>query len=402
MTPSPRSSPRSRHRSAAVAALLTLALSAPLLGAAAPAVSADTERTAPRARYSSGLELPPLTGPHPVGRRTLHLVDRNRTDPWMPAAGGRELMVTVSYPARSARGLPAAYMTDEEAQLLLEARGLGGVVPRETVAGARTHAHVGTRPASGRFPLVLLSPGFSMPRTTLTSIADELASRGYVVASVDHAYESVGTAFPGGRTLTCVACDRVDTPEEKAAVVRGRAKDMSFVISELTKGRQAGALARVIDRTRIGIGGHSIGGATAAATMATDRRVRAGVDLDGDFFLHPAAAGLGGRPFMMLGTESTHSPGNRESDWPEAWNQLNGWKRWLTVAGAEHFSFTDLPYLAVQLGLSDPAVPLSGERGWRTTRDYVSAFFDLHLRNISQPLLDGPTATHPEVEFQQP
>ena len=390
-----------RHRRATVATLLTLALSAPLLGAT-PAASVNAAQTAPQVPYSSRLELPPPTGPYPVGRRTLHLVDRNRTDPWVPTAGNRELMVTVSYPARSARGLPAAYMTDEEAQLLLEARGLGGVVPHETVAGARTHAHVGARPAPGQFPLVLLSPGFSMPRTTLTSIADDLTSRGYVVASVDHAYESVGTVFPGGRMLTCVACKRVDTREEKAAVARGRAKDMSFVISELINGRQAGALSHVIDPGRIGIGGHSIGGATAAATMAADRRVRAGVDLDGDFFLCPAAARLGGRPFMMLGAESSHSPSSPKTDWPEAWKHLNGWKRWLTVVGAEHFSFTDLPYLAGQLGLSDPAIPLSGERGWRITRDYVSAFFDLHLRGISQPLLDGPKATYPEVAFQQP
>ncbi|WP_033322551.1 alpha/beta hydrolase family protein [Streptomyces yerevanensis] len=390
-----------RHRRAAVASLLTLALSAPLLGAT-PADSVNPAQIAAQVPYSSGLELPPPTGQYPVGRRTLHLVDRNRTDPWVPTAGNRELMVTVSYPARSASGSPAAYMTDEEAQLLLEARGLGGVVPRETVARARTHAQVGARPVPGHFPMVLLSPGFSMPRTTLTSIADDLASRGYVVASVDHAYESVGTAFPGGRMLTCMACERVDTPEEQAVVVRGRAKDMSFVISELTNGRRAGALSHVIDPSRIGIGGHSIGGAAAAATMAADRRVRAGVDLDGNFFLHPAAAGLGKRPFMMLGAESTHSPSSPTTDWAQAWKHLNGWKRWLTVTGAEHFSFTDLPYLAAQLDLKDPAIPLSGERGWRITRDYVSAFFDLHLRGIPQPLLDGPKATHPEVAFQQP
>ncbi|MER5443428.1 alpha/beta hydrolase [Streptomyces sp. NPDC002790] len=391
----------SRHRRATVATLLTVALSAPLLGAT-PASAVNTAQAAPQVPYSSGLELPPLSGAHSVGRRTLHLVDRNRTDPWMPAAGHRELMVTVSYPARSASGSSAAYMTDEEARLLLEARGVGGVVPPETVAGARTRAHVGTRPAPGRFPLVLLSSGFSMPRTTLTSLADDLASRGYVVASVDHAYESVGTAFPGGRMLTCVACERVETSEEYAAVVRGRAKDMSFVIGELTNGRRAGALSHVIDPSRIGLGGHSIGGATAAATMAADRRVRAGFDLDGSFFLHPAAARLGKRPFMMLGAESPHTPDNPKSDWPEAWKHLNGWKRWLTVTGAEHFSFTDLPYLAAQLGLSDPAIPMSGERGWRITRDYVSAFLDLHLRGIPRPLLDGPEATHPEVTFQQP
>ncbi|THA78448.1 alpha/beta hydrolase [Streptomyces sp. A0642] len=386
-------------RRAAAAVLLTLALSVPLSGTAS-AAPAGPARIAPRAAYSSGLELPPLTGPYSVGRRTLHLVDRSRTDPWVPASGHRELMVTVSYPARTTSGPPAAYMTDEEAQLLLEARGLGGVVPRAVVAGARTHARTDARPAAGRFPLVLLSPGFSMPRATLTSIAEDLASRGYVVALVDHAYESVGTAFPGGRILTCAACEQVGTREEQAAVVRVRAKDMSFVIDELTHGRGAGGLSRVIDPSRIGIGGHSIGGAAAAATMAADRRVRAGADLDGDFFVHPAGTGLGGRPFLMIGAASTHSPGAPTTDWSEAWRHLHGWKRWLTVDGAEHFSFTDLPYLAGQLGLSDPAVPLSGARGWRITRDYVSAFFGLHLRGMRQPLLDGPGAIHPEVAFQ--
>lgn len=390
-----------RRRRAAAAGLLTLALSAPLLGAT-PAASAQGVRAPSRLPYASRPALPIPTGPYAVGSRTLHLVDRHRTDPWVPAAGNRELMVSLSYPARGGGGSPAAYMTADEAQLLLEAQGLGGVVPAATVAGTLTHAREGARPAQGRFPLVLLSPGFSMPRATLTSVAGDLASRGYVVAAVDHAYESVGTAFPGGRVLTCVACAQVDTREEQAAAVRGRAKDLSFVIDELTEGRRAGALSRAIDPGRIGIAGHSIGGASAAATMADDHRVRAGADLDGDFFVQPAATGLGGRPFMMLGTESTHSPDSEKTDWPEAWTHLGGWRRWLTVTGAEHFSFTDLPYVAGQLGLEDPAAPLSGERGWSLTRDYVAAFFDLHLRGIPQPILDGPTAAHPEVVFRQP
>lgn len=221
-------------------------------------------------------------------------------------------------------------MTAEEARLLLEAQGLDGVVSPETVARTETYEREKASPAKGRSPLVLLSPGFSMPRATLTSLADELTSCGYVVASGDHAYESVGTAFPGGRVLTCVACERVDTDEEQAE------------------------------------------------------------------------AGLGRRPFMMLGTESLHSPGSAGTDWPGAWEQLAGWRRWLTVTGAGHFSFTDLPYLADQLGLSDPAVPLSAEQGWRISRDYTGAFFDLHLRGIPQPLLDGPTAAYPEVAFCRP
>ncbi|MFF4838198.1 alpha/beta hydrolase family protein [Streptomyces sp. NPDC001315] len=388
-----------RSRRAALAALLTLGLSAPLLGAAS--VPSTRGRQLPtRGVDESELALPLLAGPYPVGRRVLHLVDRHRADPWVPTAANRKLMVSVSYPARSTGGPPAAYMTVDEAQLLLEARGLSGIVPAVTVAGTRTHAQVFASPASGRFPLVLLSPGFSMPRSTLTALADELAGRGYVVASVDHAYESVGTEFPGGRILTCAACEQVDTPVEEAAAVRGRAADLSFVIDELTSHRSTGVLSCMIDPRRIGVAGHSIGGAAAAATMAVDDRVRAGVDLDGDFFVHPAGAGLGRRPFMMIGADSTHSPDSHDTDWPEAWSHLHGWRRWLTVTGAEHFSFTDLPYLADQLGLSDPAVPLSGVRGWSITRDYVTAFFDLHLRDMPQPILDGPTAAHPEVVFR--
>ncbi|MEU9637470.1 alpha/beta hydrolase family protein [Streptomyces tendae] len=383
---------RSRtSRRTVLTALLAGAVSVPLLGAA-PASSVP----------ATALELPRPTGPHPVGRRTLHLVDRHRGDPWVPAARGRELMVSVSYPARSSGGRPAAYMTESEAQRLLEAKGLAGVVPAATVAGTRTHAQAGAPPAPGRLPLVLLSPGFSMPRTTLTALAEELAARGYVVAAVDHAYESVGTEFPGGRVPPCVACDRVGVDVDEATVVRGRAADLSFVIDELTDRRSTGALARLIDPGRIGVAGHSIGGAAALATMAADRRVRAGVNLDGGFFVPDAGHGIGGRPFMMVGAEAVHDPGNTASDWAATYDRLHGWKRWLTVSGAGHFSFTDIPWLAEQLGLPDPEVPLSGERGWSITRDYVGAFFDLHLRGISQPLLHGPASSHPEVHFHRP
>ncbi|MFD5448817.1 alpha/beta hydrolase family protein [Streptomyces sp. NPDC127100] len=394
-----------RSRTTALAALLACALSLPLLGAVPASAGQDVPTASRAVRAPSSAaepELPAPSGPHPVGRRTLHLVDRSRADPWVPAVGYRELMVSVSYPARPAGGAPAAYMTTEEARLLLEARGLGGVVPAETVAGTRTHARVSVPPAPGRFPLVLLSPGFGMPRATLTSLADDLASRGHVVATVDHAYESVGTEFPGGRVLPCVACDEVEPGPGYAKVVPGRAADLSFVIDELTGPRGAGAaLSRVIDARRVGIAGHSIGGAAAAATMAADRRVRAGANLDGDFFVRPGA-GLGRRPFLMIGAEATHRPDSTGTDWSEAWDRLHGWKRWLTFAGAGHFSFTDFPWLGDQLGLPDPAVPLSGERSWALTRDYVTAFFDRHLRGLPRPVLDGPTSSRPEAVFHRP
>jgi dienelactone hydrolase len=264
---------------------------------------------------------------------------------------------------------------------------------------------VATGQGLGRYPLVVLSPGFSLPRTTLTLLAEELASRGYIVAAVDHAYESVGTAFPGGRVLTCAACELAEGQEGLAAVADGRAEDVSFVLDELTgaAGRPpAWRYAGLIDASRIGMAGHSIGGNSAAATMAADPRVRAGANLDGTFFAPVLAGGLDGRPFLMLGTEAGHSPGGEDESWDRVWRRLDGWKRWLTVARSGHFTFIDLPVLGAQLGITDPEAPLSGRRSGEITRDYVGAFFDLHLRGIPQPLLDGPSPANPEVAFHAP
>ncbi|MEU6126726.1 alpha/beta hydrolase [Streptomyces sp. NPDC047123] len=345
------------------------------------------------------LRLPRPTGPFAVGRDTLHLVDRDRRDPWVPSAGARELMVDLSYPGRHGGGRPTAYTSRREAELLLAYGGLDRRIPAAAYSATRTFARAGIRPAPGRFPLIVLSPGFTAPRSTLTHLAEDLASRGFVVATVDHAYESIGTAFPGGRILTCEACGPAAEPGGGRRVTEGRAEDLSYVIDRLTGRGAAWQRSGMIDATRIGAGGHSIGGAAALATMTADRRVRAGVNMDGSF--HTGPAGIDGRPFLMLGTEVQHTPGIEDGkNWDETWRGLDGWKRWLTVAGSGHFSFTDVPVLAGQAGVVDPQVPLSGERSAQIPRAYVGAFFARHLRGVPQPLLDGPTPGNPEITFR--
>ncbi|MFI6444738.1 alpha/beta hydrolase family protein [Kitasatospora sp. NPDC050543] len=394
-------------RRAAVSVALALGLSLPLVGAGAstafatPSSLAATDSTAAAPADPTGarLALPRPSGPHPVGRDTLHLVDRSRTDPWVPAAGPRELMVSMYYPARPGTGGPARYLSTEEARLLLEDRGLAEAVPATTLSATRTNARDHAPPVPGRFPLVVLSPGFSVSRATLTVLAEDLASRGYVVAAVDHAYESVGTEFPGGRVLTCAACEKL-AEVGRPAIAAGRAKDVSFLLDRLTGRHPDWRLARMIDPDRIGMAGHSMGGMATAATMIGDPRVRAGADLDGPTEVPIPADGLGRRPFLLLGTESEHSPGGPDTSWDRDWRRLDGWKRWLTVAGAGHFSFTDLPMLGSQLGLNDPTEPLPGPRAGQITTAYVGAFFDLHLRGIPQPLLSGASSGNPEVVFR--
>lgn len=71
------------------------------------------------------------------------------------------------------------------------------------------------------------------------------------------------------------------------------------------------------------------------------------------------------------------------------------------MTGAVHASFTDYDMLTQQIGV-DLDSGLAGARSVRITREYVQAFFDLHLRARQQPLLDRPSARYPEVRFCTP
>ncbi|MBB5102010.1 alpha/beta hydrolase family protein [Streptomyces spectabilis] len=394
----------SSRRRGAVAVLLAGAVAAGAVtltacgsGEAAAASSGETAGERSQARR---LALPAPTGAHAVGRSSLHLVDNNRRDPWVPKAGARELMVSMYYPAyrpaRKPAGTPAPYMSTAGARAFLKEMEVE--LPADVLSSTRTHTFEGAKARSGTFPLVVLSPGFRTPGATLTGLAEDLASRGYVVAVVDHAYEAAGVAFPGRGILPCAACGKIG-PTTFRPAAEGRAKDLRFVLDRLVGKASPWKDAGLIDKRRVAMGGHSLGGAAAAAAMADDPRVRAGVNMDGPFVDSGDASGLSGRPFLMMGTEADHSPGGEDGSWDVVWKRLEGWKRWLTLSGADHFAFTDLAPLAGQLGEDDPE-GLPGQRAAGITRDFAGAFFDEHLRHRRTPLFDGPSAANPEVAFQ--
>ncbi|MBT2386238.1 alpha/beta hydrolase [Streptomyces sp. ISL-11] len=365
---------KTSRRSFVAAALLTgLALSQAPAAVAAPAPPVA--------------EVPAPATKTPLGTKTLHLVDTSRRDPWKPAAGNRELMVTLWYPALPSRNSPAPYVSKSLSKAFLGS---------DALAGVRTHSVTDARPAPRPRPLVVLSPGFGMSRITLTALGEDLASRGYAVAAVDHTYEAP-VEFPGGRIEKCEICETRDL----AGVARNRSKDLRFVLDRLTA---PGSELRV-DARHIGIAGHSIGGASAVRTMRDDRRVDAAVNLDGDFFTESPADDTD-RPVLLLGAQRGRSA--KGSDWQENWEHLTGWKRWLDVADGGHLTFTDVPWIADRFGRPSQIPPeqvpgqlgtVGGVRATALTRGYVAAFFDRQLRGRPSPLLDRPSAAFPEVAF---
>ena len=212
-------------------------------------------------------------------------------------------------------------MTPAESELQLRSRGITGVPP-DTLSTTRTNAVSDAAPAGRQrsLPLVVLSPGFTNPRAALTALAEDLASHGYVVAGIDHAYESFGTAFPDGRVITCLAREAPRRGKgfwEK--VVAGRAADASFVAGELTGAHPAWPGAALIDPSRMAMAGHSAGGAAAIPAMLADSRIRAGIDMDGATVARSRSTACHGRFSSWASNPRTpraRNPGHPREDGP--------------------------------------------------------------------------------------
>jgi predicted dienelactone hydrolase len=261
---------------------------------------------------------------------------------------------------------------------------------------------------------VLYSPGLGGNRDSSTVLVEELVSRGYVVATIDHTHDASEVEFPDGRVEMSAVPPL--SPDVVAKAVAVRVADTRFVLDKLAAlnaGHNPDAehrplpagLRGALDLSRVGMFGHSLGGATAAQAMYEDRRIRAGINLDGTMTGAVVESGLH-RPFMLVAAQNH----GRDTDpsWATFWAHLRGWRLNLRLTGAGHNSFTDvqvlLPQLAGLLGLPPEAVQqligtIDPDRSVVTQRAYLTAFFDRHLHHRDGHLLDRPSRRFPEMQF---
>ncbi|QEV64932.1 hypothetical protein CP982_27095 [Streptomyces spectabilis] len=412
-----RTARRSRSMKVLVAAGIAAAVT---LGAGAPASARGTEspvRTQPGDPVRPVLPAP--TGPHPVGTVTTRLVDHSRPDPWVDSQPYRELMVSVWYPARKTGGgtRPAPYMAPGAAERWDAAAPHGIAKGAVDWAGMRAHARTAAPvdDRGGRRPVLLYSAGANDPRTWGTSLVEEMASRGYVVITVDHTYEAPGVQFPDGsvkgdkplRDALAEVTDDRSLSELLKKVLDTRVADDKFVLGRL--GALPHGLSRAIDRDRVGMLGHSAGGIAAAETMYEDKRVKAAVDLDGTLELNgepngtnltPVARHGVDRPLLLMGRDG--SDHTTEPSWRSFWSHTPGWKRDFTLRGSRHQTYTDLAAVLPQTGASRDVIEknigtVDPKRAVAAQRAYVASFFDRWLRDRDDHLLDGPSPRFPEV-----
>jgi predicted dienelactone hydrolase len=246
----------------------------------------------------------------------------------------------------------------------------------------------------GGWPVVLFSPGFGVERGLYTSLTEDLASHGYVVVAIDHPHDASIVEFPDGHVV--IPASQMDIT--RALTVR--VADTRFVLTELARVARSGVFAGRLDLGRIGMFGHSLGGAAAASTMLVDRRVGSGADLDGLLFGQVRTSGLS-RPFLLMNGEPGFAA---EPNRAGFWKKLHGPHYAVDVKRAQHFAFSDLAFLVPVLMRTNPTAGqaarqlvgnVDGLATLAAERAYISAFFDRFLRGKPQPLLaktPGPFA----------
>ncbi len=188
-------------------------------------------------------------GSHTIGVRTVQVVNPNQIDllqidPKGPKPDplpryNRALTLEVWYPAaQGATGTTSlrALVRDGKTEVALQGRAVRDAAPATGAA----------------FPLVIISHGFPGNRFLLSPIAENIASKGYVVASIDHTDSTYDALGPRGFASTLV----------------NRPLDQVFVLAAMAKlgSDKSSFLSGLVDANRSAVIGYSMGGYGALMT----------------------------------------------------------------------------------------------------------------------------------------
>ena len=379
--------------------------------------------------------LPKPSGDYSVGTVSYYFVDSNREEIYTPDPNdSRELMVRVWYPSEKVSGGNfAPYLS----KALIKAIALSWDTFTEDSSDSfittPTHSIINAPIAQTKssYPVLLFSHGFGILPEFNTINVEELASQGYVVVSINHTYDSAASIFPNGRVITQSPVFYTDDKSKFMELLKQsvgvRAKDASFILDKLidinTGKNPSGILTGKLDLDRVGMLGHSLGGATTVQTLLQDKRFKAGVHLDGGLFINGINKSLS-QPFMFMNSELLGTGNTSNSDFQEAielqktfFQHLQSDAYKVIINGTGHFYFNDLPFILPELKnaklplpftqfenwvAADNSNPINPDRAIKIINDYTVAFFNKYLNHEKSSLLKikPSSLTYPEVIFE--
>lgn len=187
-----------------------------------------------------------LRGTYPVGVRTLDFINNNQVDVLKSKEGvdplyNRPLKVEVWYPAVLKQGEKEIVTYDQVMGQFNDPK--RPIIPF-TFSGRAARDAV-PQLADGSFPLVIVSHGYTGSRLLFTYLTENLASKGYVVVSIDHTESTFKDAAAFTSTLL------------------NRAKDDLFILNKIAESGKPGSksfLSGLVDADHTALVGYSMGG----------------------------------------------------------------------------------------------------------------------------------------------
>ena len=281
-----------------------------------------------------------------------------------------------------------------------------------------------------RFPVVIFSHGLGSTGFNYTCLIEDLVSRGYVVASIEHTYIDLAVWFPDGR----VAPRHNDappaglSPEERfqwtvaraTETITEGATDVRFALDRMTAANakhvnpEEFLLAGRLDLDRLAAMGHSAGAEFATRACQLDARFKACVNLDGGMVPiaalpdYPDGARLK-QPLLLL------EPYRTESQMAATATQLTAYLKKkeeqlqatrpgsynvvLRAKGLAHPGFSDIPLLFAGQDGYPPTETVLHNLG--LIEKYVREFLGKNLRDEKAPLLDSDNSTVSEATVKR-
>ncbi|MDC0674589.1 alpha/beta hydrolase family protein [Nannocystis radixulma] len=338
-----------------------------------------------------------VPGAAPVGNATFSVVAGDRTllvEAWYPADASAEAAAEQGHPIEMF--VPEGEHREAMVELLANLSEQGEVGVRLQTRSARDAASAGTGP----YPLVMFSHCHNCARYSMFTIAEHLASHGFVVVAPDHVGNTLFEPGPANMISEDFLQVRV-------------ADQMAVLDAVLDAGNSAvpEAIRGSIDATRIGAMGHSFGAATAGRLAQEDERILAALPIaapvENPIFYGTKLANIVEPQLFVLAVEdnSIQKIGNNliESNFKAA--ATPAYLVRMTDTG--HWGPSDIcglreefnPGCGPGVRQSDGSefVYLEPVQARAIVAAYAVAFFDHHLRGNASALEFLQTATPPEV-----
>jgi dienelactone hydrolase len=359
--------------------------------------------------------LPP-GGPYAIGTRTVVLTDLSRKEIYSGKDEPRKFMLEIWYPAMPPElgAKPAPWMP--EAKIVAPAIADYIHLPHFfldhlALANSSAYENIPANRSEGPYPVLVFSHGWNGFRQQSTFLMQELASHGYIVVALEHPYGARLTVFPDGTLApnnpSALPKGKPDEEYEAAAriLVNQWSGDIGYALDYLAKLNQndpEGQLTGLLALEKTGVFGHSTGGGATIQFCGTNSRCKAGLTLDA--FIRPVSLEVLDKgtkqPFFYMFSELWPFQRNTEL-FNRYYSHVDPTNHVVTILGAAHYDFSDLPALsplAPQLGLKGP---INGVRVQRIIDAYVLAFFDRQFKGMPSALFDGPQAAYPEVRYDR-